>query len=127
MKTLFLGDYDYEPIGVDREQELEALIANLRAPGYRGSLDLVFDELLVATYAFSNPQEDVFLLYKRDGVLYEANIDQSSDQGWLMDEDVTHVDVLLHRLDNGTITGFEQWDMEIAEFIRANLVQGSAA
>lgn len=119
-ETLYLGDYFFCDIDANREKELEALFADLRDPdGYCDGHDLSFDRLLVATYVHSNPQEHVFLLYIRDGVLYEANIDQSSGQGWLMDEDETHIDVLLHRLENGTITGFQNWDVEIAAYLRA--------
>lgn len=118
--TLYLGDYFFCDIDATREKELKALLADLRDPdGYCDGHDLSFDRLLVATYVDSNPQEYVFLLYVRDGVLYEANIDQSSCQGWLMDEAEADIDVLLHRLENGTITGFQNWDVEIATYLRA--------
>jgi len=122
---LYLGDYFFCDVDATRDEELAALIADLRNPeAYCGGLDLAFDRLLVATYAHSNPSEDVFLLYERDGVLYEANIDQSSGQGWLMDEDVTHVDTLLHRLEHGSITGDTEWDSEIAAFLRTYVAAG---
>lgn len=118
-ETLYLGDYFFCDIDASREKELDALLADLRGPdGCCDGHDLSFDRLLVATYVHSNPQEYVFLLYIRDGVLYEANIDQSSCQGWLMDEGEADIDVLLHRLENGTITRIPDWDGEIAAYLR---------
>ena len=62
-------------------------------------------EVLLASYSYENYSGDAFVLFKRDGKLYEVNGGHCSCYGlegqWEPEE--TSIESLRHRLDNGSL------------------------
>lgn len=85
----------------------------------RYDFTLEFDELLVAVRSYLSPSDNVLLVYRRGGRLYEFHADNCSDTGWFADEEEADLEVLLHRLDHGSISSYREWDAEIARYLRS--------
>ena len=81
--------------------------------------DLDGVEILVAAYEYEDYSGDAYVLFKRDGKLFEVHGGHCSCYGleeqW--DPEETTKDVILHRLENGT------WGIEskVADHVRAAL------
>lgn len=120
--TLFLNDWAEEYVNRYDWTEDTTSLQQLMDDFAIKEEDLEGVNILVASYTYECYSGSAFVIFEKDGKLYEVNGGHCSCYGlehqWQPEE--TSVDELIHRLTEGTFGKKEYWDADIEEYLYQN-------
>ena len=97
MTKIYLNNWD------SKQDVINDFFPEYREPKYKGELDNI--NILLASYTYWSYDGDAFVLFEKEGKLYEVNGSHCSCYGlegqW--DPEETTKEALLHRINEGTL------------------------